>query len=100
MTLSDELNLFSPIRPQLAGKKKMKYFSSTQAKEYFVENKYDGERIQAHIDKTLNKVKLFSRNAIDYTHIYEEIAEMLKDHVQVDSCILDGEVVVLEKNSL
>ena len=53
----------------LAGKKKINYFQNS-SKLYYVETKYDGERLQAH--KKGNEVRLFSRNAVDYSKIYEE----------------------------
>ena len=52
----------------LAGKKKIGYFKEQENITYFVETKYDGERLQAHKSKT--DIKLFSRNAIDYTKLY------------------------------
>jgi ATP-dependent DNA ligase len=52
----------------LAGKKKIGYFRDTEHITYYVETKYDGERLQAH--KCKDKIKLFSRNAIDYTKLY------------------------------
>ncbi len=53
----------------LAGKKKINFFKHTEEIKYYVETKYDGERLQAH--KIGRDIKLFSRNAIDYTKLYE-----------------------------
>jgi DNA ligase 4 len=68
ISLDDEIKVFFPIRPMLAGKKKINYFQDS-SKVYYVETKYDGERLQAH--KKGTEVKLFSRNAVDYSKIYE-----------------------------
>lgn len=50
-----------------------------------------------HIDK--DQIKLFSRNGVDYNHVYYNMIPLIKDHVNCDSCILDGEIIVLEKES-
>ena len=77
----------------------MKYFHQTTVeKEYLVETKFDGERLQVHIDG--EKIKVFSRNGVDYNHVYESLIPLLKENINCDSCILDGEIIVLEKNSL
>ena len=97
--MNDDIALFHPIRPMLAGKKNMKYFHQTTVeKEYLVETKFDGERLQVHIDG--EKIKVFSRNGVDYNHVYESLIPLLKENINCDSCILDGEIIVLEKNSL
>lgn len=85
--LDDEICLFSPIRPMLAGKKNINYFKN-QSREFYLETKYDGERIQAHYDG--NEVRLFSRNGVNYSHVYKEIIQLLKQKIQADACILDG----------
>ena len=83
----------------LAGKKNMKYFQQTGLdKQLFVETKFDGERLQVHIDG--DKIKVFSRNGVDYNHVYEGMIPIIKDNINCDSCILDGQIIVLEKNSL
>lgn len=46
VSLDDEFKLFCPIRPMLAGKKKITFFK--EGKLYYVETKFDGERVQAH----------------------------------------------------
>ncbi len=58
------------------------------------EIKYDGYRILAHI--RANSVELYSRNGKIWTHRFSAVAEALKK-LKVDSAILDGEMVVLDK---
>ncbi len=41
VSLDDEISLFNPIRPMLAGKKNINFFKH-QSHPYFVETKYDG----------------------------------------------------------
>lgn len=61
-------------------------------KDYLFEIKYDGYRIISFVDK---KIKLVSRNNIDYTQKFTSIAKSLKSiH---SSAILDGEIVVFDK---
>jgi ATP-dependent DNA ligase len=79
ISLDDEIKIFFPIRPMLAGKKKIGFFRENEHMAYYVETKYDGERLQAH--KCKNNIKLFSRNAIDYSKLYEQFVEVLNDLV-------------------
>jgi bifunctional non-homologous end joining protein LigD len=58
--------------------------------EWVNEIKFDGYRIQAHIDH--GKVKLLTRKALDWTQKFASIAEALKDF-PADQAILDGEIV-------
>ncbi len=61
------------------------------------ELKLDGYRIQAHVRD--GKVKLFSRNGLDWTTRMASVAEALKT-VQATSAVIDGEVVVLDEQGL
>ncbi len=56
---------------------------------WFVEDKYDGIRAQAHVDGGI--VTLYSRNFNEVTHSYPEIAEALRS--QRHRLILDGEII-------
>ena len=57
------------------------------------EIKYDGYRIAARVDRT--GVRLFSRNQLDWTARFSEVAEAL-EALATDGAWLDGEVVVLD----
>ena len=46
-----------------------------------------------HLDN--GQVKVFSRNGVDYNHVYENMLEIFKTNIDCDSCILDGEIIVL-----
>ena len=77
----------------------MKFFEeSSQEKEYFVETKFDGERLQVHMDN--KEIKVFSRNGVDYNHVYESMLPIFRDNLKCKSCILDGEIIVLKKETL
>lgn len=83
----------------LAGKKRIDFFKY-QNRSWYVETKYDGERLQVHYDcRQPQKVKLFSRNGVDYNHIYEDFITYFQSSVQADSCILDGEMIVIDKDT-
>ncbi len=65
--------------------------------QVYIETKYDGERIQCHIHE--NEVKFFTRNAIDYTYLYgPKLKDIIVRNVNSKSAILDGEIVVWDKN--
>jgi len=57
-----------------------------------VEDKYDGERIQAHIKKN-KEIVLFSRRQENITHQYPDIIEGLKKSFRGQEAIIEGEVV-------
>ena len=64
--------------------------------EWVHELKLDGYRIQAHLEKG-GKVRLFTRSGLDWTHRMRAVEKELSK-LGVDSAILDGEVVVLDKD--
>lgn len=76
------------ISPQLATLK-MKAPSGAQ---WIHEVKYDGYRIQLHIDGDNRKV--FTRNGLDWTHKFSVIAGAFEIEGQA---IVDGEVVVIHE---
>jgi DNA ligase-4 len=89
--------LFAPIKPMLAGRMNLHdiihFFTGVPV---YVETKYDGERIQCHLQN--NEVKFFTRNAVDYTYLYgPKLGEVITKSVNAKSAILDGEVVVWDK---
>ncbi len=90
------VTLHRPIRPMLTQRVSRisdipeRIGSSTIA----VEEKYDGERIQAHKDG--DDVTLFSRRLTDVTHQYPDIARHIRQHVTADTAILDGEAVAFD----
>ncbi|MCA1549767.1 non-homologous end-joining DNA ligase [Bradyrhizobium sp. BRP19] len=77
------------ISPQLATLK-MKAPSGAQ---WIHEVKYDGYRIQLHIDGDIRKV--FTRNGLDWTHKFSVIAGAFEIEGQA---IVDGEVVVIHED--
>eukprot|EP00727_Mastigamoeba_balamuthi_P008071 m51a1_g3885 putative dna ligase 4 (896) ;mRNA; r:52842-56103 len=87
----DSISLFHPIKPMLASRHPPDSIVQVMQENPFT--KYDGERIQVHKDG--DRVELFTRNCNNCTHIYgEKLAPVVRDHVAVSRCILDGELLV------
>jgi DNA ligase-1 len=59
-----------------------------------VENKYDGERVQVH--KNGDEIILFSRRQEVITSQYPDVVELVRDHVQAETCVLEGECVAID----
>ena len=89
--------LFSPIKPMLVARMTLdNIFNTFQGVKAIIETKFDGERIQCHLNE--NEVKFFTRNGIDYTNIYgPKFEHLIKASVNAKSVILDGEIVVYDK---
>ena len=66
-----------------------------------VEDKYDGERIQAHIKKS-GEIVLFSRRQENITHQYPDVVIGFKKSFKAREAIVEGEVVAFdeEKNKM
>ncbi len=69
--------------------------SPPSEKGWFHEMKFDGYRLQAHIQGGV--VSLFTRNGHDWTEKFPHIAESLME-MDVTNAIFDGEAVVLDKD--
>lgn len=94
---SSFFQIFFPIKPMLAGRMTLhdiiENFASIPVN---IETKFDGERIQCHING--QNVKFFTRNAVDYTYLYApKLGEVIIKCVNAKSAILDGEIVVWDK---
>jgi len=59
-----------------------------------VEDKYDGERIQAH--KKGKEIKLYSRRLDDITNQFPDIVEQIKKNIKAKNCIIEGEAVAVD----
>lgn len=75
--------MFFPIKPMLASKMNPQQISDMVCKEskVLVETKFDGERIQCHLQDGV--VKFFSRNSNNYTNIYgPKMAKFIQENVE------------------
>lgn len=61
------IEIFEPFRPMLSKRIEQSNFKKefTDNKLYFVENKFDGERFQIHMED--GKFRYFSRNGFNFT---------------------------------
>lgn len=98
--LSVGLQLGTPIKPMLA--RACKSFDEAWKRcprGMFVEIKYDGERVQVH--KNGDKYQFFSRNLKPVkANKVEGLEELLSASTKAHSCILDGEVLVVDRVTL
>jgi DNA ligase-1 len=87
------ISLGRPIQPMLAQRvsELSELMERMKSEEVAAEEKYDGERIQAH--KNGNEVKLFSRRLTDVTSQFPVIADEVNKRVSAEKAILDGEVI-------
>ena len=76
------------IKPQLATLKS----KAPQGEQWIHEIKYDGYRVQLHVDS--GKKKVFTRNGLDWTKRFSTIAGAFDVPGQT---IIDGEVVVIHE---
>lgn len=66
-----------------------------KGKNWIFEIKYDGYRMLSF--KENKKVKIFSRNNVEYTNKFKSIANSLID-IEQDSFVVDGEIVAFDEN--
>jgi bifunctional non-homologous end joining protein LigD len=79
------------IKPQLA-----LLVDAPPTKETYVhEIKFDGYRLQPHVDHT--GIRVYTRNGNDWSDQFPTIVKAMED-LKVENAILDGEAVVLDKN--
>jgi len=95
-----EISLFTPFRPMLGQRVVIDEVERLMSnRDFIIETKIDGERMQLHKDK--EEFRYFSRNSNDYSEnfgvtkyrgsITPFISHLFKDEVK--TCILDGEMV-------
>lgn len=66
-----------------------------KSKDWIFEIKYDGYRILSYVEN--GKVQMLSRNNIDYTKKFPNIATSLKE-IDAENFVIDGEVVCFDEN--
>jgi len=86
----------TPVRMMLAARvQSLDEVASHMHGDMIAEYKYDGERVQIHVDKH-GHVQLFSRRLEKITHQYPEIVEAIKKSRIAKGSILEGEVVAFD----
>lgn len=95
-----EVSLFDAFRPMLADRTQpQNAIESLNSSVYYIETKYDGERVQMHKDG--DEYRYFSRNGHDYTLSFGKTPYdgSLTPHIahcwpdDIETVILDGEMV-------
>ncbi|MDE1855967.1 MAG: ATP-dependent DNA ligase [Candidatus Micrarchaeota archaeon] len=89
-----KVTLFKPIRPALA--ERLPTAEEILEKMHgraAVETKYDGFRVQVHVDKKSRHVEIFSRRLEKVTHMFPEIVKAALEELDVKSAIFDGEAL-------
>lgn len=66
--------------------------------EVYAEPKYDGLRVQIHVDKKLHLLRTFTRNLEETSHMFPELQAAIHD-LDCTSCILDGEAIGFDKKT-
>lgn len=102
-----EIELFSPFFPMLSEKCDIKIINTVvnDCDEFLLEEKFDGERFQIHMNDGV--FKYFSRNGYDYTNTFGENYDvgLLSPHLRtvfnssVRSIVLDGEMMGFNKDT-
>ncbi|GAQ80116.1 ATP-dependent DNA ligase [Klebsormidium nitens] len=90
-----DIEIGKAVRPQLAARVNTveQAMKKMRGRPVVVECKFDGERIQCHIDGT--QLNFFSRNFNDHAEIYRgAIGDDIIKQTKSSRCILDGEIVV------
>lgn len=87
-----------PIRPMLAERLNDPVeILSKVGGQALVDYKYDGERAQIH--KKGNEVYIFSRRLENITKQYPDVRDYVKDYINADEVIIEGEIVAVDKES-
>lgn len=85
-----EMRLFHPIKFMLATPAAdLSDIARTMPEEFFVEDKFDGIRAQAHVKE--GRVSIYSRTMDEITHRFPELVEPLKN--LATDVVIDGEIV-------
>ncbi len=88
-----------PIRMMLSNRvEELKEVQGHILGDVSVEDKYDGERIQAHIKKN-KEVVLFSRRQENITHQYPDVINALKKSFKGKEVVIEGEVVAYDEKN-
>jgi DNA ligase-1 len=94
--LKAEIIIGRPVRVMLAERAKDLKEALEDFENTAIEVKYDGFRIACHKDG--NDIKLFSRRLDEVTKQFPEIVEMCRNNLGARSCIVEGEVLAIDKN--
>ncbi len=89
-----DIEVGRPVKPMLAQQADVEDLFDDLGDEAAVEWKYDGARVQVHVDGT-GEVSLYSRRMEELTESLPDVVEQIESEVE-DDVVLDGEVVATE----
>lgn len=98
------INISHAFEPQLAKRTHASYehVASSLGKNFIIEEKMDGERLQIHYMNYGEQIKYLSRRGVDFSYLYGEniskgpVSSSIKLHPNVKDCILDGEMITFD----
>ncbi len=92
-----DIHLGRPIQMMLAQRvKELEEIPKKIPKEFTVEAKYDGERVQAHKDRK-GKITLFSRRLENITLQFPELVEKLGQQLDAKEFVVEGEIIAVSR---
>jgi len=91
-----DIQLGRPVRVMLAERAKNLKEALEAFEEPAIEIKLDGFRAQIH--KEGNNITIFSRRLENVTKQFPEIAKWAKEHIRCKECVVEGEVLAIDKN--
>jgi len=90
------VNVGVPIRMMLAQRvKSLNELEKKMPGLKTAEEKYDGERIQAH--KVKDEIKLFSRRLDDISNQFPDLIKALQSSIKAKTFVIEGEVIPIDK---
>lgn len=93
-----DLSVGHPVSPMLAQRSgSVEEVLERMGGEAAFEIKLDGIRIQPH--KKGDEVFLFTRRMEDYTKMFPDLEDAVKDSIKADRAIVDGELVAINKET-
>ncbi len=94
-----EVKVFTPIVPALAQRLNSSQEIIEKMNHVIAETKFDGLRVQIHINKQeAKKYQVYTRNLDNITHMFPEL-EHVYDKLAVNNCILDGEAIGYDQDT-
>jgi DNA ligase 1 len=91
------MRLFHPIKFMLAtAAEDLSDVAGTMPEQFFVEDKFDGIRAQAHVEE--GRVKIFTRTLDEVSHRFPELIVPLSS--LKSSAIMDGEIVAIKDDEI
>ncbi|MEM2934692.1 MAG: ATP-dependent DNA ligase [Methanocellales archaeon] len=92
-----EIQLLRPVKPMLASHASSLEEIFEEFKEFALEVKYDGIRVQIH--KKDAEIKIFTRRLRDITSAVPDLIEKLKQ-IKAENFILEGELIAVKEGKL